>query len=141
MSSSSSRAVVSYRWAAAEVFRRPVSETAARLLGAQDPGRGIAISANRIAVGGGVMLEVAGPALESGRPVGWSFSPGEARPSASGEYEGLVCGVLVVGMERWLAIRLGDTVVRISSGRASGAPGDPCRFDIDPAAIQVWPLE
>lgn len=125
----------------AEVFRRPVSETAARLLGAQNPGRGMAISANRIAVGGGVMLEVAGPALECGRPVGWSFSPSEARPSASGEYEGLVCGVLGVGMERRLAIRLGDTLVRISSGRASGAPGDSCRFDIDPAAIQVWPLE
>jgi ABC-type Fe3+/spermidine/putrescine transport system ATPase subunit/ABC-type sulfate transport system permease component len=125
----------------AEVFRRPVSETAARLLGAQNPGRGIAISANRIAVGSGVVLEVAGPALEGGRPVGWSFSPGEGRPSASGEYEGLVCGVLGVGMERHLAIRLGDTVVRISSGRASCARGDSCRFEIDPAAIQVWPIE
>lgn len=124
----------------AEVFRRPASEMAARLLGAQNPGRGIAASADRIAVGGGVVLEVAGPALESGRPVGWSFSPSEARPSVSGEYEGLVCGVLGVGMERRLAIRLGDTVVRISSGRARCVPGDSCRFDIDPDAIQVWPI-
>jgi len=125
----------------AEVFRRPASETVARLLGAQNPGRGIAVGADRIALGGEVVLEVAGPALESGRRVGWSFSPGAARPSASGAYEGLVCGVLGIGMERHLAIRLGDALVRIATGRMTCAPGDSCRFDIDPAAIQVWPLE
>lgn len=125
----------------AEVFRRPVSETVARVLGAQNASRGMAVSTDRIAVGGGVVLEVAGPPLESGQGVGWSFSPGEARPSASGAYHGVVCGVLGIGMERHLSIRLGDAVVRISTGRATCAPGDPCRFDIDPAAIQVWPLE
>jgi hypothetical protein len=35
----------------------------------------------------------------------------------------------------------GDTLVRMATGRAACFPGDSCRFDIDPAAIQVWPLE
>lgn len=125
----------------AEVFRRPASETVARVLGAQNASRGLAVSADRIAVGGGVVLEVAGPPLKSGQGVGWSFSAGEARPTQSGAYQGLVCGVLVIGMERYLSIRLGDSRLRISTGRTTYAPGEACRFDIDPAAIQVWPLE
>lgn len=125
----------------AEVFRRPASETVARVLGAQNAGQGMAVSANRIAVSGGMMLEVGDPALESGRRVGWSFSPAAARASEAGAYQGQVCGVFAAGMERHVGIRLGDTLVRIAAGRTPGAPGDTCRFDVDPAAIQVWPLE
>jgi molybdate transport system permease protein len=125
----------------AEVFRRPASETVARVLGAQNAGQGVAVGANRIAVGGGMTLEVAEPALESGRRVGWSFPPAEARPSTSGAYVGQVFGVHGVGMERHLAVRLGDALVRIAAGRMACVPGDSCRFDIDPAAIQVWPCE
>jgi hypothetical protein len=79
--------------------------------------------------------------LESGRRVGWSFSPAEGRPNASGAYLGQVCGVHGIGMERHLTVRMGDTLVRMATGRAACFPGDSCRFDIDPAAIQVWPLE
>ena len=125
----------------ADVFRRPASGTVARLLGAQNPNRGTVVGANRIAVGGEVELEVAGPALESGRRVGWSFSSGEARPGASGAYQGLVCGILAIGMEHHLTIRMGDALVRVSTGRSTWVCGDSCRFDIDPAAIQVWPLD
>jgi molybdate transport system ATP-binding protein/molybdate transport system permease protein len=96
----------------ADVFRRPASETVARLLGAQNPGRGIAESVTRIAVGGGTLLEVAGPALEGGRPVGWSFSPDAARTSACGAYQGLVCDVLSMGMERHLKHSWGLLPVR-----------------------------
>lgn len=125
----------------ADVFRRPASETAARLLGARNPGRGVVVSSNGIGVGGGVVLEVAGPPLDGGRHVGWSFSPSDAHASASGEYQGLVCNTLAFGIERHLAIRVGDALVRISTGRTACVPGDSCRFDIDPDAIQVWPLE
>ena len=124
-----------------DVFRRPANETVARLLGARNPGRGVAVGPDRIGVGGGVVLEVAGPNLESGRRIGWSFSPRGARPSASGAYQGLVCSVLAIGMERHLAVRMGDALVRIAAGRDAYAPGDSCRFDVDPAAIQVWPLQ
>lgn len=125
----------------AEVFRRPASGTVARLLGARNPGRGMAVSSNRIAVGDGIVLEVAGPALESNRHVGWSFSPGEGRPSVSGAYQGTVCGLLEVGMERHLAVRLGDAQIRIGTGGRAWTPGESCRFDIDPTAVQVWPLD
>ena len=125
----------------ADVFRRPAGETVARLLGAQNPGRGLAVGASRIAVGDGVVLEVAGPALESNRQVGWSFSAGEGRPSVSGAYRGTVCAVLEVGMEQRLTVRLGDAQIRIATGGRAWTPGEHCRFDIDPAAIQVWPLE
>ncbi|HEY2035848.1 MAG TPA: ATP-binding cassette domain-containing protein, partial [Steroidobacteraceae bacterium] len=74
----------------AEVFRRPANETVARVLGAQNTGRGIAVSPDRIAVGDGVALEVAGPPLDLGQPVGWNFSPAEARPVAAGAYQGSV---------------------------------------------------
>lgn len=65
---------------AAEVFRRPASGTVARLLGARNPGRGMAVS-------GGIVLEVAGPALESDRHVGWSFPPGEGHCNIHVIYE------------------------------------------------------
>jgi molybdate transport system permease protein len=125
----------------ADVFRRPANETAAGLLGARNPGRGVVVSSNGIGLGGGIVLEVAGSTLDSGRHVGWSFPPADARPGTFGAYRGLVCATLASGMERHLAVRVGDALVRISAGRTAVAPGDSCRFDVDPAAIQVWPLE
>lgn len=124
-----------------EVFQRPANETVARLLGAGQSSRGIAASENGIAVGREVVVEVTGAPLEQGRRVGWSFPPTHAHPSTFGAYRGVVCSVARIGVERHLSVRLGDALVRIASGRASLTPGDTCRFDIDPGAIQVWPLE
>jgi hypothetical protein len=47
---------------------------------------------------------------------------------------------IVVGMERHLAIRVGDAMIGALSGNAGHAPGGACRFDIDPESIRVWPL-
>jgi ABC-type Fe3+/spermidine/putrescine transport system ATPase subunit len=65
------------------VFLRPANEAVARLLGAQDIAYGRAVSSNRIEVGQGVELAVAGPALQAGRQIGWAREA-RANPVRSG---------------------------------------------------------
>jgi ABC-type Fe3+/spermidine/putrescine transport system ATPase subunit/ABC-type sulfate transport system permease component len=123
------------------VFRRPANETVARLLGADNVADGVAAGPDRIAIGGGVMLEVAGPSLRSGQRVGWSFSPARARTRPGGRYEGVVESAMSAGIERQITVRLGDARIRISDGHADIGGDRQCSFDIDPDSVQVWPLE
>ena len=124
-----------------QVFRRPASEVAARLLGVDNPADGTAANASCIVLAGGATLEVAGPALSPGRRVGWSFPPARARIGGWGRYVGRVEDVSTTGLECQVMVRFGDVTVRISGTRADHAPGEVCRFDIDPEAVQVWPLD
>lgn len=124
----------------AEVFRRPVSERAARLLGAENAAEGTAAGPDCIAVGRGVTLAVAGPPLRSGERVGFSCSPARARIGAAGAYPGVVQSVTLSGIDRQVTVRLGDALIRLIDGHGSVRPGDPCRVDIDPDSIQIWPL-
>jgi ABC-type sugar transport system ATPase subunit len=124
-----------------EVFRRPADETVARLLGAENVAWGVAASATEIAIGDGVMLKVAGPALRPDAAVGWSFSPARGRVAANGFYQGAVEGVTDTGMERHITVRLGDARIRLVAGASAAPPHGPCRFDIDADAVQVWPSQ
>jgi ABC-type Fe3+/spermidine/putrescine transport system ATPase subunit/ABC-type sulfate transport system permease component len=123
-----------------DVFRRPASETVARLLGAENVADGVAATPCKIAIGTGVTLMVAGPPLNVGQHLGWSFSPARAWITPSGRYHGVVASVTSMGIGRQVAIRLGDASVKVFDERMEASPGDLCRFDIDPHAIQVWPL-
>ena len=118
-----------------DVFRRPASEVAARLLGAENVASGRAVAPDRIDLGG-VTLEVAGPALRMG-PVGWAVGPDAVRVCA----QGVAATILQAGERRGgrqdVIIRIGDAVLRATAGPAP-SPG-PCHVTIDPAAIQVWP--
>jgi ABC-type sulfate/molybdate transport systems ATPase subunit len=58
------------------IFRRPASQTVARLLRAENAAEGIAIDERRIAIGKGLMLNVAEPPLWPGERVGWSLRSG-----------------------------------------------------------------
>jgi ABC-type Fe3+/spermidine/putrescine transport system ATPase subunit len=124
----------------ADVFRRPANETAARLLGAETVAKGIATGPDGIAVGAGIVLKIAGPPLDPGTHVGWTVPATHVRLSDAGQYPGLIEDGIVVGMERHLAIRVGDAMIGALSGNADHAPGGACRFDIDPESIRVWPL-
>jgi ABC-type Fe3+/spermidine/putrescine transport system ATPase subunit/ABC-type sulfate transport system permease component len=121
-----------------EVFSRPCGERAARLLGADNAASGVVLAADRVALGGDTVLEVSGPPLRPGARVGWSFPPTRARLSDGGRYRGTVEDLGAAGLERFLVVRVGEARVRIVGGRPV-ARGAPCRFDIDPEAIQVWP--
>jgi len=125
----------------AYVFRRPANETVARLLGAENVAEGVAAGPDKIALGGDMILEVGGPALRPGQRVGWGFSPVHARLDASGLYRGAVERVTAIALERHISVRLGDATIKLADGGSAAAPGDLCRFDIDPEAIQVWPLD
>ncbi len=122
-----------------DVFRRPANEIVARLLGADNLAEGIVAGHTTIALGRDIMLEVAGPALRPGERVGWSVPVLQTRVSSTGAYTGAVESVAAIGMERQITVRFGDTRVKVSNGRGAYACGDPCRFDIDPYSIQVWP--
>ncbi|HTV89812.1 MAG TPA: ATP-binding cassette domain-containing protein [Stellaceae bacterium] len=125
--------------AAAAVFARPASESVARLLGAAHSFEGIALEPDQIALGGGVVLKLAGPPLRPGTPIGWSVRPGGIRLSAAGAYGGCVEHQLAAGIGSQLTIRLGDARVRLTVNSTGHVNGAPCRLDIDPAAVQVWP--
>jgi ABC-type Fe3+/spermidine/putrescine transport system ATPase subunit len=124
-----------------QVFRRPASETVARLLGAKTLATGVAIDRDRIAIGGGVLLRVGGPALGSGERVGWSLPQGCVELSASGVYQGIVESQSVIGAERRITIRLGNARIDLPVARTDLASGALCRFDIDPESVQVWPSD
>ncbi len=120
------------------VFARPASDVVARLLGAENIGAGRVVAPNRIDIGGGITLDVAGPPLPATR-VGWSVRPSDIGIAAGGRYPGLVerIGKLVAG-QRDVSVRLGDCLLRATaSAGALVAPG-PCRVSIHPTAVQVW---
>ena len=85
------------------------------------------------------MLKVAGAALRPGEAVGWSFSPARARIGTDGVYQAVVEDVTIMGMERYVTVRLGNARVRLLAGHSAAPSEGLCRFDIEPDAIQVWP--
>jgi ABC-type Fe3+/spermidine/putrescine transport system ATPase subunit/ABC-type sulfate transport system permease component len=123
------------------VFRRPSNETVARLLGADHAAAGVAVGTDSVAVGAGVVLEIGGPALAPGARVGWTVSPARVRLSDAGRYEGTVEAVSRVASGHQIALRFGDASVDVAAGYVDPPPGSPCRFDIDPDAVQIWPLD
>ena len=124
----------------AEVFGRPASETAARVLGAAGGAQGVVVDADSIALTGEVRVQVLGPALSPGMRVGWSVPTAHVRLSARGRYHGVVDGIVSLGLERQVIVRLGETKLRGLAAGTELRSGSACRFDIDPEAVQVWPL-
>ena len=122
------------------IFSRPASETVAYLLGAENVSEGIAVADNQIAIDGGAILLVAGPALQPGRRVGWSVRPERVRLCANGRYEATIESIATIGGARDVFVRLGGALLRILADPSYGTPTNRCRLEIDPGAIQVWQL-
>ncbi len=123
------------------LFRRPVNEAAARLLGARASAAGHAVAPQRIDVGGGVRLQVAGAALASG-PVGWAVRPGRIRITDGDGYPAAVIKAGPVrGGQRRLLVRLGSTELPVEADPGFSAQTRNVQLSIDPAALQVWPLD
>ncbi len=120
------------------VFKRPASETVARLLGAENVAFGIAVDEDQIAIGNGVSLAVAGPPLADGGRVGWSVRPEDIKLSDDGCYEATIQDIASFGAMLQLSVRLGDTPLCVLAHRSLHPITGPCRLNIDPRSIQVW---
>lgn len=121
------------------LFRRPVNETVARLLGTDHIEYGTSQSRNRIAIGGAVLM-VSEPELTPGQRVAWSVSAGGARFAATGAYSGTVESAVTVGLDHRVNVRVGDARIAVIGAPSELGPGAPCRLDIEPRSIQVWPV-
>jgi ABC-type Fe3+/spermidine/putrescine transport system ATPase subunit/ABC-type sulfate transport system permease component len=123
----------------AEIFARPVDETVARLLGTENTAHGLTIGEHQIAIGAGVVLDIAGPALPLNHRVGWAVPSSGVRICSDGRYRGRIENVVPVGNGCRLEIRLGDADITSFQGGSNWVIGLPCHLDIDPYAIRVWP--
>ena len=119
------------------VFRRPVNEAAARLLGADNIATGWAVTTGRIDLGG-VEIAIDGPAIGFG-PVGLAIRPDCLRITPD---RGVPAILLHAGSyrggQRRLLVQLGSATL-LGSADTAIAPG-PCRVSLDPAALQIWSL-
>jgi molybdate transport system permease protein len=126
------------------VFQRPANEVAARLLGAENIAAGRAVAGDRIEVGG-VCLEVSGPPLTLG-PVGWSIRPtsvrlGSMRLGGETSYPSEILHVSAISAgQRHLIVRIGDARLHITTNPNDAQSAGRCHVSIDPAALQVWPI-
>jgi ABC-type Fe3+/spermidine/putrescine transport system ATPase subunit/ABC-type sulfate transport system permease component len=123
-----------------QVFLRPASTLAARLLGAEFVAEGTVAEHDAIRLGTDALLKISGASLPSGSRVGWSVPAALVRLSDQGRYQGKIEGVTAVGVGRQLSIRFGDALIRALDGYADRSSNGSCRFDIDPASVRVWPL-
>jgi len=123
------------------VFRRPNNETVARLLGADHAATGIATDTDSIAIGANVLLKISGPALTPGARVGWTVSPSRVRLSETGRYDGVIEAVTRVASGHQITLRCGDASIELAAGYVDPSPRSACRFDIDPDAVRIWPLQ
>jgi ABC-type sugar transport system ATPase subunit len=124
-----------------QLLRRPVNETAARLLGAETIAEGTALAPDAIQVGAELPLKVAGPPLLPGSRVGWSVPAARVHLSDSGLYQGMIESAVPVGTDWNVTIGFGRSSIVAQSGSATLARGNACRFDIDPQSVRIWPLD
>ena len=123
----------------AEVFARPAGETVARLLGTGDAAEGLAIGEHQIAIGEGVVLDIAGPALSLNQRVGWAIPASDVRICSGGRYQARIESVVPLGYGCRVGLRLGDAEITSFQSRSDWVSREPCRLDIDPYAVRVWP--
>ncbi len=125
---------------AEQVFLRPASEAVARLLGAQAVGHGVAVATDRIDVGAGVRLGVAGPALVPGTRLGWTVRPDRVRIGVEG-YPAEVVGLgPATPMQREIVLQLGATTLCAAVAPGEMVAAGACRVFVHPSAVQVWTL-
>jgi len=122
-----------------DVYTRPASPQVARLLGMQNLLAATAGAGGLLEMGD---LRIAGPAhgLTPGSPAVWCVRPEHVELSPSGPYPARVLDVIDLGAVTSVIVALeGDAQLRIRAVRPGPLEvGVPCRFDLDPAAINVW---
>jgi ABC-type sulfate/molybdate transport systems ATPase subunit/ABC-type sulfate transport system permease component len=121
------------------VFLRPVSEAAARLLGADNVAAGWFSALDGLDLGG-MPIVTAGPALRTG-PVGWAVRPDSVRVGSGRGVPGSLLDVGETrGGQRRVIVRVGEAVLQAAADPDCPLQPGPCRVTIDPAAVQIWPV-
>jgi len=138
----------------AEVYRRPASPEAARLLGIHNLRHGV-VAPDRTVRVGSISLTVATD-LPPGTAVLWSVLPGQVRveraragtgqrpdqhSGAPSAYAGVVLDVVDLGSAVEVTLRLdGGPELRSRTGEPGEvAGGERCLVHLDPGAVTVWP--
>ncbi len=75
------------------------------------------------------------------RHVGWTVSPARVRLSEAGRYSGMVEAVTRVASGHQITLRFGEAAIEVAAGYIDPPLGSVCRFDIDPDAVRIWPLD
>jgi ABC-type Fe3+/spermidine/putrescine transport system ATPase subunit/ABC-type sulfate transport system permease component len=121
------------------VFARPRNAAVARLLGAGIASRGRAVTADRMEIGQGVTIAVAGPPLTPGQSLGWSIAPEQPRLVESG---GIGADILSVDPpmagRQTLSVRIGDAVLPVVQAPDPGLRPGPARIALPATALQIW---
>ncbi len=119
------------------VFRRPVNETAAAILGADLIGCGVIAPDGRLDLGAGARLDAGDALPPPGTAIGWSVDPARIRfvPHGHG-----VAATVVSREARALTLELGDALLEMAADSDAPDPG-PVGVRIAPEALQVWPRQ
>jgi molybdate transport system permease protein len=125
----------------AAVFTRPNSPTVARLLGIRNHHSGQVTGAGRI-VTAGIELRVAAQKFAPGTPVAWCLRAEQVQLTDKGAYAATVVDIVDLGASWEAIVRLAKGLeLSLRTLHAEGlAPGAPCRLELPPEAISVWPI-
>ena len=119
------------------VFRRPVNETAAAILGADLIGCGVIAPDGRLDLGAGARLDAGDALPPPGTAIGWSVDPARIRFVPEGQG---VAATVVSREARALTLELGDALLEMAADSDAPDPG-PVGVRIAPEALQVWPRQ
>jgi hypothetical protein len=61
--------------------------------------------------------------------------------SEAGQYRGVVAAVTRVASGHQITLRFGEATIEVAAGYVDPPHGSACRFDIDPEAVRIWPLQ
>jgi molybdate transport system permease protein len=125
-----------------DVYGRPASPQIARLLGIHNLVAGTVVAADMLRAGT-LLLETSPSQIAAGTDVLWCVRPENVRLHPDGRYPATVIDVADLGAIVTAVVRLdGGPELRVRTTDAIELRvGDPCRIDLDPNAVSVWPRE
>ena len=123
-----------------DVYSRPASPQVARLLGMRNINQARTVAATALSTGT-LTLTVEPNQLPAGVDVMWCVRPEHVDISESGRYPAEILDVANLGAVTAVKVRVDrGTELQIRTVKSIRLDiGAPCRIDIDPSAITVWP--
>jgi len=129
-----------------EVFSQPASPEVARLIGYRNLHRGTVVATGAL-VTGSARLGIGANGIAPGTPVVWSVRPEHvgvhpllAPAHQPGSYEGIVVDCTDLGASTLIVVDVGGIELEARSATDHRfARAMPCRVDLPPEVIRVWP--
>jgi molybdate transport system permease protein len=123
-----------------EVFDAPAGPAVAALLGYPPVAAGTVGSPGTLRVGDAVLAADSGR-WAPGRPVLWTVRADRVHLGPRGAHAGTVVDVADTGLRTAVTVRLDGSAAELTAsvGGTDLRPGDPCRVDVAPADVLLWP--